>query len=99
VAGLALFGLVAGALGTGAIFWLAVRPDRQRRGIARALLALVKAELAAEHARLVVAELRDEPETAAMAKMLAASGFAREGTIPDFYRDGVALTIWRRSLN
>jgi ribosomal protein S18 acetylase RimI-like enzyme len=81
------------------VFWLAVRPDRQRHGIARALLALVKAELAAEHARIVVAELRDEPETAAMGKMLAASGFAPEGTVPDYYRDGVGLTIWRRALS
>ena len=84
---------------TGAIFWLAVRPDRRRRGIARALLALTKAELEAERARLVIAEMRDEPETAAMAKMLAASGFAREGVVPDFYRDGVSLTVWRRTLS
>ena len=98
-AGVAFFGLVAGALGTGAVLWLGVRQDRRRRGIARALLALVKAELAAEHARIVVAELPEDPATAAMAKMLAASGFEREARVPDFYRDGVALTLWRRPLS
>jgi ribosomal protein S18 acetylase RimI-like enzyme len=98
-AGLVIFGLVAGAIDTGAIYWLAVRPDRRRHGIARALLALARSELEAEHARIAIAELPEEPGTAAMAKMLAASGFEREGVVPDFYRDGVALTLWRRSLS
>jgi len=93
--GLVLFGLVAGAQGTGAIYWLAVRPDRRHRGIGRALLAVARTELVAEHARIIVAELRDDPETAAMGKMLAAGGFAREGTVPDFYSDGVPLGLWR----
>lgn len=96
-AGIVLFGLVAGALGTGAVFWLAVRADRRRHGIGRALLALAKAELTAEGARIVVAEVPDD--AAAMAKMLAAGGFVREGVVPDFYRDGVALTLWRCTLS
>jgi ribosomal protein S18 acetylase RimI-like enzyme len=95
--GVVLFGLVAGALGTGAVFWLAVRADRRRHGVGRALLALAKAELAAEGARIVVAEVPDD--ASGMAKMLAAGGFAREGAVPDFYRDGVGLTIWRCDLS
>jgi ribosomal protein S18 acetylase RimI-like enzyme len=96
-AGIVLFGLVAGALGTGAVFWLAVRADRRRHGVGRALLALAKAELAAEGARIVIAEVPDD--AAGMAKMLAAGGFEREGVVPDFYRDGVALDIWRYSVS
>lgn len=96
-AGIVLFGLVAGALGTGAVFWFAVRADRRRHGVGRALLALAKAELAAEGARIVIAEVPDD--AAAMAKMLTAGGFAPEGTVPDFYRDGVALTIWRYEIS
>ena len=88
-------GLVAGASGTGAVLWIGVRPDRRRHGIARALLALAKAELVAEHARVVVAELPDDDSTASMIKLLAAAGFEREGLVPDFYRDGVPLTLWR----
>jgi ribosomal protein S18 acetylase RimI-like enzyme len=96
-AGIVLFGLVAGALGTGAVFWLAVRADRRRHGVGRALLALAKAELAAEGARIVIAEVPDD--AAGMAKMLSAGGFAPEGAVPDFYRDGVGLTIWRIALS
>lgn len=77
------------------MLWIGVRPDRRRHGIARALLALAKAELVAEHARIVVAELPDDESTASMIKLLAAAGFEREGVVPDFYRDGVPLTLWR----
>lgn len=94
-AGLVFVGLVAGTSGTGAVLWIGVRPDRRRHGIARALLALAKAELVAEHARLVVAELPDDESTASMLKLLAAAGFEREGTVPDLYSDGVPLTLWR----
>jgi len=88
-------GQVAGALGAGAVLWIGVRPDRRRHGIARALLALAKAAMVAEHARVVVAELPDDESTASMIKLLAAAGFEREGVVPDFYRDGVPLTVWR----
>ena len=94
-AGLVFVGLVAGTSGTGAVLWIGVRPDRRRHGIARALLALAKAELVAEHARLVVAELPADESTASMLKLLAAAGFEREGRVPDLYSDGVPLTLWR----
>jgi ribosomal protein S18 acetylase RimI-like enzyme len=94
-AGLVFVGLVAGTSGTGAILWIGVRPDRRRHGIARALLALAKAELVAEQARTVIAELPEEEATASMIKLLGAAGFERDGTVPDYFRDGVPLTIWR----
>ncbi len=95
MAGLVLFGLVAGALGSGAVLWLAVRDDRRRHGLGRALIALAKSELVAEHARIVVAEVPRDSESAGMAKLLASCGFAREGVVDDYFRDGVALDIWR----
>jgi len=51
--------------------------------------------MVAEHARVVVAELPDDESTASMIKLLAAAGFEREGVVPDFYREGVPLTVWR----
>ena len=94
-AGLVFVGLVAGTSGTGAVLWIGVRPDRRRHGVARALLALAKAELVAEQARVVVTELPEEEATASMIKLLAAAGFERDGVVPDYYRDGVPLTLWR----
>ena len=94
-AGLVFVGLVAGTSGTGAVLWIGVRPDRRRHGIARALLALAKAELVAEQARVVVTELPEEEATMSMIKLLAAAGFERDGIVPDYYRDGVPLSLWR----
>jgi ribosomal protein S18 acetylase RimI-like enzyme len=94
-AGVVLIGLVAGALGTGAILGLAVRPDRRRRGIGRALLAIAKEELLAEHARLIVVEMPEDASTAPMAALLESAGFEREGVVPDYHRDGVPLALWR----
>ena len=77
------------------MLWIGVRPDRRRHGIARALLALAKAELVAEQARVVVTELPEEEATMSMIKLLAAAGFERDGIVPDYYRDGVPLSLWR----
>ncbi|HEX8848497.1 MAG TPA: GNAT family N-acetyltransferase [Gemmatimonadaceae bacterium] len=94
--GVALYGEVSGTRHTGALLWLAVRPDARRRGIARLLLDGALAKLGETGTRLVVAELADDDAHAGMRALLAAGGFALEGTVPDYYRDGVALSLWSR---
>ena len=96
--GVALYGEVPGTRHTGALLWLAVRPDARRRGIGRRLLASALAKLEDVGTRLVVAELAHDDAHAAMRALLDAGGFAMEGAVPDFYRAGVALTLWTRRL-
>lgn len=98
VVGLAMHGLVAGTQGTGALLWVAVDPALARGGVGRALVADALGALATDGARLVVAELPGSAAGSAMVALLAEAGFEREGEIPDFYRDGVSLTLWRRPL-
>ena len=98
VAGLALHGMVAGALGTGALLWVAVRAESRRRGIGRALVSDALGELLRGGARLAVAELSSDAAIAPMVALLLGAGFEREGTIPDFYRDGIDLILCRRPL-
>jgi ribosomal protein S18 acetylase RimI-like enzyme len=98
VIGLAMHGLVAGASGTGALHWIAVDPASARHGVGRALVARALGELAGSGARLVVAEMSGTADHAPMIALLADAGFEREGDIADFYRDGVSLMLWRRSL-
>ena len=98
VSGVALSGAVAGALGTAALLWVAVRHERRRRGVGRALVADALGEMARGGARLAVAEMPDGPDAVGAAAMLAGAGFEREGFVADFYRDGVGLTLWRRPL-
>ena len=97
--GIALHGLVAGALGTAALLWVGVAPGLRRRGIGRALLADALGAARDAGARLIVAEVAAEPASGPVFALLRRCGFEREGEIADFYRDGVALTLWRRSLD
>ena len=94
--GVALYGEVSGTRNTGTLHWLAVRSDARRRGIGRLLLDGALAKLEETGMRLVVAELADDGAHLGMRALLGARGFALEGTVPDFYRDGVALTLWTR---
>ena len=95
LAGVVLYGAVAGAAHTGSVLWIAVRPDRRRRGIGRRLLRGALEAMDAEGARLVVAELPGGAEARPVEALLAAQGFALEGEVPDYFRNGVALRIYR----
>ena len=95
LAGVVLYGAVAGAAGTGSVLWLAVSPDRRRRGIGSRLLLGALEALDAEGARLVVAELPSGADSRPAEALLAAHGFALEGEVPDYFRDGVPLRIYR----
>ncbi|HEX2778388.1 MAG TPA: GNAT family N-acetyltransferase, partial [Gemmatimonadaceae bacterium] len=94
LAGIVLHGEVAGTRGTGALLWLSVRPSSRRRGVGRALLGAATGALRSGGARIVVAEVADSPEHQGLLALLRARGFVREGSVPDFYREGVALTLW-----
>ncbi len=98
LAGVVLSGFVAGALGTGALLWVAVPPRLRRRGIGRALVAAALGGLDRDGARLVVAELTGDAASGPVTALLALAGFEPEGEIADFYRDGVPLILLRRHL-
>lgn len=96
--GVALYGEVAGTARTGAVLWVAVAPGARGAGAGRALVESAVASLHASRARLVVAELADDAAHAPMLALLRGAGFDPEGAVADFYRDGVALTLWVRRL-
>ncbi len=60
------------------------------------LLGVVRQRQARAGAALLVCELPDEPAFATAAEALAGAGFAVEGAIADFVRDGVALRLFVR---
>lgn len=95
LAGVVLYGTVAGAANTASVLWIIVHPECRRRGIGGRLLHSALGEMDVEGARLVVAELPGEAETRAAEALLAVHGFALEGQVPDYVRDGVALRIYR----
>jgi hypothetical protein len=92
--GLTLFGTVAGARSVVKIHGVVAREVET----AVALIDAVRE--ASEHSgeRMIVCELPDDAPFAVASEALTASGFAEEGRVPDFVRDGVALRLFVRPL-
>ena len=98
VVGVAVYGAVAGAVGTAKVHAILVTAAARMRGVAAALCDHAAAELSAEGARLMIAELPDTPALRPGAALLERCGWHEEARVPDFYADGVALRLFRRQL-
>jgi ribosomal protein S18 acetylase RimI-like enzyme len=62
------------------------------------LLTAVADAARADGATYLLAELPDDPALGTVVALLRHHGFKQEARIPDFYRDGVALTLSRLPL-
>ena len=98
VAALALFGSVSGAVGVRKLHAAVLAPSVSAADVGQRIVRAVIDEARVEGARLVVAELPDDPAMGQVRALLASEGFEEEARVPDFYRDGVALTLLRREL-
>ena len=98
ITGLVLFGTVAGAVGTGRLHLVAVSAAARLRGVASALIAEAVSRLRQEGARVVFAEMPDDPGFAPARALLLRERFIEEARVADFYRDGVALLVLRRDI-
>jgi len=96
--GVAVFGLVAGAEGAAKMHGMAVAPDAQRHGIARALIEAFVDELQRRGARFVLVEFPDAQELASGRTLLQHAKFVEESRVKDYFRDGIALVFLRRDL-
>jgi ribosomal protein S18 acetylase RimI-like enzyme len=94
----AVFGLVAGAEGAGKMHGMAVAPEAQRHGIARALIEAFVEDLQQRGARFVLVEFPDAPELAGGRTLLQHAKFVEESRVKDYFRDGIALVFLRRDL-
>lgn len=96
LAGAAIYGWVAGAMATGRLHLVvpaAEAPDATEIGTA--LCRAVAERLGGRGARLLVAELPDDPALAWMLDVVRSAGWSEEGRVPDFYRPGIALLLLR----
>jgi ribosomal protein S18 acetylase RimI-like enzyme len=98
VAGLILFGLVAGAIGAGRLHSLVLDRGVDADVVGRRLTDAAVTALRAGGARLLVAELPDDPALGPVPGVLTRYGFREEARVADFYRDGVALSLLRLDL-
>ena len=98
VAGMALYGTISGATGAAKLHAAVLAPGVDAEDVGARLLAAVESRVAAEGARFLLAEIPDDPAIGAVHTLLVEHGFREEARVPDFYREGVALTFLRRTL-
>jgi len=96
--GCALFGHVAGTIGTGRVNFVVVTPAEQRRGIGSKVCEAAVSQLAAQGVRNVVAELPGDSLFMGGRALLERCGFVEVSRVPDYYSDGVDLLVLQRSM-
>jgi ribosomal protein S18 acetylase RimI-like enzyme len=95
LAGYACFGPTPATEGTYDLYWLAVYPALQGRGIGRALVRAVEAQLVARDARLLIVETSSRASYAATRQFYVRGGYTEAARVRDFYApadDRILLT-------
>jgi hypothetical protein len=90
-----LFGTVAGARSVVKVHGVVAHEP----ATAIALLDAVRQASERSGERMILCELPEDAPFAVASEALEASGFAEEGRVPDFVRDGVALRLLVRPLH
>ena len=98
VAGLALFGTIAGTAGGARLHTAALAPGVQADDVGGRLIRAVADAARAAGARYLLAEMPDDPALGTVLALLREHGFREEARVPDFYREGVALAFLRLDL-
>ncbi len=98
VVGFGVYGMVAGAVGTGAIYGVLVAPRSRRAGIGLRIMLHIAQDLSQSGARMIIAEIPGDSVAMKYRALLIAYGFSEETRIDDYYRDGVPQIISRFDL-
>ena len=93
--GYACFGATPATDGTYDLYWLAVDPAAQGRGVGTALMRAVEQKLVGRGARLLVVETSSRPDYEGTRRFYARSGYSEAARVRDFYApadDRIVLT-------
>lgn len=96
VAGYACFGATPCTVGTYDLYWIAVDPTLQSKGLGRALLDAVESAVRAEDGRLLIIETASKPEYAATRAFYERCGLELAARIQDFYARGDDKLVYCR---
>jgi ribosomal protein S18 acetylase RimI-like enzyme len=80
------------------IYWIAVDPRLQGRGIGVRLLEFAEQQVAALHGRGIVIETSSRDEYAAARRLYERCGYLKAADVPDFYKPGDHQLIYIKFL-
>jgi len=98
VAALALFGIIAGTARGARVHIAVLAPGIELEDVGMRLMDAVATAARGSGADFILAEMPDDPALGTTLALLRHHGFRDEARVPDFFRDGVALTFLRRAL-
>ena len=98
VAALALFGIIAGTARGARVHTAVLAPGIEIEDVGMRLMDAVATAARGSGADFILAEMPDDPALGTTLTLLRQHGFRDEARVPDFFRDGVALTFPRRAL-
>jgi ribosomal protein S18 acetylase RimI-like enzyme len=98
VAGWIAYGPAPLAVGTWDLYWLAVHPRHQRRGVAGALVGAAEAAARSQGGRLCVIETSSTAAYAAARSIYLRHGYREAARIADFYAPGDDRVILTKPL-
>jgi L-amino acid N-acyltransferase YncA len=98
VAALALFGTIAGTARGARVHTAVLAPGIEIEDVGMRLMDAVATTVRDDGAEFLLAELPDDPALGTTLTLLRQHGFRDEARVPDFFREGVALTFLRRAL-
>ena len=96
--GFACYGPHALTSGTYDLYWIAVDSATRSRGVGRALLSHVEADVEARGGRMLLIETSDTEPYLSARKFYQQNAYQLEATIRDFYAPGDSLMVFAKSL-
>lgn len=98
LAGYACYGPIPGTDGRHDLYWIAVAPDIQGRGLGREILERTEADAAAQGAARLYVDTSTSAHYAPTRAFYKRTGYRVAAEMPDFYRDGDGKTIFVKPL-
>ena len=96
--GYACFGPIPGSAHSFDLYWIAVNPGEQGRGVGRTLMAAAECLMAGRGARLIYADTSSRPQYEPTRSFYLACGYREEAFLADFYAPGDGKVIFVKTL-
>ncbi len=98
IAGYVCYGETPLTEGTWDIYWIAVSPHHQKRGIGGALMAEAEKEIARKNGRMVMAETSSKADYDNTHRFYLSQGYRLVARIADFYAPGDDIMFFQKLL-